>query len=107
MNAESGAMLVVVWIPLAVVWVYVMADLVRQRRLSPARKVVWAVACTVVWPALIAYLLTRPTSGRIVDPEQRSDPRAILVRAVLDHEDGRIDDAEMGRVSGDLRRSGR
>lgn len=103
MNAELGAMLIVVWIPLAAVWAYVMVDLVRQRQMSPVARIAWAVVCTLVWPALIAYLLMRPTSGRVVVPEVRTDPRSRLVEAALDHEAGRIDDAQMARITSELR----
>ena len=103
MTTTDEALLIVVWIPLVAVWATVMVDLLRQRRMSTAARILWAVVCTVVWPALIAYLFLRPTSGRIVDPEHRTDPRAVLVAAVLDHETGRLDDAEMRRVTAGLR----
>lgn len=103
MTAEAGSMLVVVWIPLAVIWVIVLVDLVRRSTMSRASRVAWGVACTLVWPAMLAYLLMRPTSGRLAAPEQRSDPRAQLVDAALDHEAGRIDDAQMAAVLRDLR----
>ena len=103
MNSESGAMLIVVWIPLLAIWAFVMIDLVRQRRLSTTARVIWAVVCTLLWPAMIAYLMMRPTSGRIDAAERRTDARAVLVDAVLEHEAGRIDDAEMARVTSSLR----
>ena len=103
MNDDSGAMLIVVWIPLLAVWTFVMVDLVRQRSMSTAARIVWAVVCTLLWPAMIAYLMMRPTSGRIDVLEQRTDPRARLVNAVLEHEAGRIDDAEMSRITSSLR----
>lgn len=104
MSAETGAALVVVWIPLMVVWAYVMVDLVRRPETPAAARVTWAVVCTLVWPALIVYLLMRPTSGRIVDLEARTDRRAQLVAAVLDHEAGRIDRDRMAAVTAELRR---
>lgn len=104
MSAEAGAVLVVVWIPVVVVWAYVMVDLARRREASTTARITWAAVCTLVWPALIVYLLTRPTSGRIVDTEARSDPRALLVAAVLDHEAGRIGADEMAAEVRALRR---
>ena len=103
MTAEEGSLLIVVWIPLAVIWVIVLVDLVRRSTMSRASRVAWGVACTLVWPAMIVYLLIRPTSGRLATPEQRTDPRARLVDATLDHEAGRIDDAQMAVVVRDLR----
>lgn len=103
MTAESGALLVVVWIPLVAVWAIVMIDLVRQPALSRAARVSWAIACTLVWPALIAYLLMRPTRGRLVTPEARTDRRSRLVDAALDHEAGRLDDATMDLLVRGLR----
>lgn len=103
MTAEAGALLIVVWIPLAVVWVMVLVDLVRRSTMSRAARVAWGVACTLLWPAMIAYLLMRPTAGRLATPERRTDPRARLVDVVLDHESGRVDDAEMARITGELR----
>jgi hypothetical protein len=97
-------MLIVVWIPLVAIWAFVMVDLVRQRRLSTTARVIWAVVCTLLWPAMSAYLMMRPTSGRIAVPEVRTDPRSRLVEAVLDHEAGRIDDAQMARITSELRR---
>lgn len=102
MSAEAGAFFLVVWIPVMVVWAYVMVDLARRRETPPATRITWAVVCTLVWPALIVYLLTRPTSGRIVELEARSDGRAQLVAAVLDHEAGRIDDARMAAITAGL-----
>ena len=103
MTAEAGSMLIVVWIPLAVIWVIVLIDLIRRSTMSVPARVAWGVACTLVWPAMLAYLLMRPTSGRLAMPEQRSDPRARLVDAALDHEAGRIDDAQMAEVVRELR----
>jgi hypothetical protein len=100
----DGALLIVVWIPLIVVWAAVMVDLVRQPRIRTASKVAWAVSCTLLWPVLILYLLSRPTLGRLEVPEERTDPHALLVDAALDHEVGRIDDATMATAVRELRR---
>lgn len=103
MSSQSVALLIVVWIPLLVVWGVVMIDVVRRRDLRPTAKVLWAVVCTLLWPALIAYLLLRPTRGRLEDPEDRTDPHARLVDAVLRHEAGGIDDTAMDAIVRDLR----
>jgi hypothetical protein len=97
------ALLVVVWIPLLVVWAVVMIDVVRRRDLSRTAKALWAVVCTLLWPALIAYLLLRPTRGRLEDPENRTDPHARLVDAALRHEAGGIDDTAMDAIVRGLR----
>lgn len=95
MTDYSVAMLIVVWIPLLVVWAVVIVDVIRRRDLRPAAKVLWVAACTLLWPALIVYLMLRPTRGRLEDPDKRDDPQARLVAAVLLHESGAIDDAEL------------
>ena len=103
MTSNEIALLIVVGIPLLVVWFVVFVDVVRRQDLSAAAKVLWAVACTLLWPALIAYLMLRPTRGRLEDPEDRADPHARLVDAVLLHEAGRIDDTEMDALVRELR----
>jgi hypothetical protein len=100
---DSGAMVIVVWIPLLVVWVVVMADVIRRRDLGTAGKALWMVVCTVLWPALIAYLLLRPTRGLLEDAEDRDDRHARLVNAALLREAGAIDDAEMSGIVNGLR----
>ena len=103
MTSYDIALLIVVWIPLLVVWVVVMVDVIRRQDLGAAAKTLWAVVCTLVWPAMIAYLMLRPTRGRLEDPEDRTDPHARLVDAALRHEVGGIDDAEMATIVHDLR----
>lgn len=103
MNPDEIALLIVVWIPLLVVWAVVLVDVIRRQDLGRAAKVLWAVACTLLWPALVVYLLLRPTRGRLEDLEKRDDPHARLVDAVLLHETGAIDDAEMDAIVRRLR----
>lgn len=105
MSGEQG-LLVFIIIPLVVVWAVVMVDIALQPRFSGVAKAVWAVLCTVVWPIQIAYLLIRPNRGRVERDEARADRHAQLVAAVLDHEAGRIDDAQMRGVSARLRQRG-
>lgn len=95
MTSESGAALLVVWIPLFAVWVLVMVDLIRQTSLSLRARWAWGVLCTLVWPAMVAYLLMRPTSGRLATARERTDARGRLVDLVLDREAGRIGADEM------------
>ena len=98
MSADSTAMLLVVWIPLLAMWVFVIVDLIRQTSLSRAARWGWGITCTVLWPVMIAYLLMRPTSGRLVTAPERTDARARLVDLVLDREAGRVsaDEAAAG-----------
>lgn len=103
MNAEAGALLIVVWIPVAIVWLIVIVDLLRRSTMSTGLRWAWAIACTLVWPAMIAYLLMRPTRGRLEIAQVRTDPRARLVDAVLDREDGRIDEATWAATAAELR----
>jgi hypothetical protein len=103
-SADAGAMLFVVWIPLLVVWGVVMVDVIGRTDIGFASKAIWALACTLLWPAMLLYLLLRPTRGRLEDPEDRNDPQARLVTAVLRHEAGEITDADMDTTTRDLRR---
>ena len=98
MTEESVALLIVVWIPLLVVWAVVIIDVIRRQDLRPTAKAFWAAICTVLWPALIVYLMLRPTRGRLEDPERRDDPQARLVDAALRHESGAIDDAQLASI---------
>lgn len=97
------ALLIVVWIPLVVVWAVVLVDVIRRQDLSGPAKVLWAAVCTLVWPAMIAYLMLRPTRGRLEDMEHRGDPHARLVDAALLHEAGGIGDAAMESLVRELR----
>ena len=106
MNEQIAGLVLVVWLPLVVVWAVVLVDIVRRSDLSRPAKAVWAALCTVLWPTLIAYLLSRPTLGRLETAEERTDPHARLVAAALDHEAGRITDREMSDIVRELRRPG-
>lgn len=96
MNSEPAvpfAVLLLVAVPLVATWLFVVVDVFRQRSLSLLRKLLWIAACTLLWPAMIVYLLVRRQHGRASQVADRSDPHARLVHAVSDHEAGRIDDA--------------
>jgi hypothetical protein len=70
----------------------------------PARvKWTWGLLFSVVWPLLVVYLLTRPVQGRFERQESRDYPHARLVDAALAHEDGVIDDAQLGSLVRELR----
>lgn len=103
MTSEQSAFLFIAWLPLVIVWVVVMVDLIRRSPMSRAARLAWGVACTFVWPAMIAYLLIRPTRGRLEVAPARHDPRARLIDAALDHEAGRLDDAAWVEMVGQLR----
>lgn len=105
-EAEGLSFLVVVWVPLLVVWIVVLVDLVRQPRMARSTKLAWAAACTVVWPAMILYWMTRPTQGRAERDEGRTDAHHRLVQAALAHEDGRLDDAALAQQVRQLRQTG-
>lgn len=103
MTSEQSAFLLIAWLPLGIVWVVVMIDLIRRSPMSRAARLAWGIACTFVWPAMIAYLLIRPTRGRLEGTQARHDPRARLVDAALDHEAGRRGDAQWAEAVGQLR----
>jgi hypothetical protein len=85
------APLLLVGVPLLTLWVIVLIDILAQADLGRGAKVAWILACSLVWPALVLYLLARPQQSRITRPEVRSDPHARLVATVLDLEAGRLD----------------
>lgn len=101
---STGAALVIVWLPLLVVWAIVIVDLVRHPEMGLVARLAWGAACTLFWPATIAYLLTRTPRGRMESNEQRTDAHARLVDAVLDHEDARIGAPELAAIVAGLRR---
>lgn len=106
MSAGSGlpwAVVLFVLVPLALVWLVVLVDIARQPRIPTARKLLWALGCTAVWPVQVLYLLVRPQQGRAERELDRHDPHARLVDAALDREAGRIDAAAFARVAADLR----
>lgn len=103
MTGDSTALLIVVWLPLLVAWIVVLSDLFRRSDLTMGVRLVWGLLCTLLWPALIVYLLVRPTRGRLELAEHRSDRQARLVSAVLDHESGRLTDDEMTALVRNLR----
>jgi hypothetical protein len=88
--AALAAALVVV--PLLAVWVIVVVDVVRQPRMSGARKALWIAACSAVWPVQIVYLLLRPQQARIEREPVRTDAHAQLVGAVLEREADLLDE---------------
>ena len=86
------------------VWAIVVADILRSPRSRVAR-VLWLAACTLVWPLMIVYWLTRPVLGRAAGTPRRTDHRSRLVSAVLAHEAGRLDDGVFARECEALRRT--
>lgn len=80
-------------VPIAAVWGVVMVDLALQPRMPRRVKAAWAVACSLVWPLLIVYWLTRPVHGRVEHARSGGGRRSELVSTVLARESGRIDAA--------------
>ncbi len=95
----------VVVVPLVIAWAVALVDIAMEASLSTRAKWLWAVACTVLWPLIMVFWLTRPVEGRAEGTTQHTDPRARLVEAVLDREAGRIDDEQFVEIVDDLRRS--
>lgn len=102
-SSEVGAYLLVIVLPLFVVWVLAVVDIVGQPRMSRRAKWVWVLMCSLVWPVLVVYFLTRPVQGRLERAESRAYPHAQLVDAALAHEEGRIDDVRLAAVVRELR----
>lgn len=105
MSDISLPMILLVVVPLLLVWVFVLVAILRQQDLPFVRKVLWVLACTLVWPMLLAYLLLGPQRGRaerVAGHRDRADPHDRLVDAVLDREDGRIDANTFRRTIAEL-----
>jgi hypothetical protein len=105
-SEQAFAVLLVIVLPLLVIWAVVAADIARQPGWGPGRRAGWIIACTAVWPMLLVYLLIRPQQGRAERDEGRVDGHAALVGAVLDHEAGRLGDAEFAARVAALRGRG-
>jgi hypothetical protein len=94
---------VLILVPLALIWVFVLFDIIRQTVLTTRAKWIWVALVTLLWPMLIAYWLTRPVEGRATQVASRDYPQARLVDGALDHEAGRIDDVGMAAIKSELR----
>ncbi|MCV2393774.1 hypothetical protein OEB99_05585 [Actinotalea sp. M2MS4P-6] len=87
-------------VPTALVWLYVLVDVVRRPGLRAPVRVLWLVAVTVWLPAASLWLLARPVgdpaaaAARRVDP---GDPQVRLARLVAAHDDGDLDDDAFAR----------
>lgn len=84
------SLLLVVQVPLLVIWLYVLWDISGQN-MTIGGKLLWAGACSIVWPVQIVYLLARPQRGRAERGARRRTRHARFVRAVLDRECGEVD----------------
>jgi hypothetical protein len=104
-STEQGVYALFIGLPLLVVWVIAVIDVVRQPHMSTRVKWTWVVSFSLVWPLLVVYLLTRPVQGRFERAQSREYPHARLVDAVLAHEDGVIDDAQLAELVRELRRA--
>lgn len=106
MNPDVGIrtyIILMVQVPLTLIWAFVLIDVMRQPQMRTRRKVAWAIACSVIWPMQLVYLLVRPQRGRAERAVDRDDPQARLVDAVLDREAGRLDVASFEQVVAELR----
>lgn len=98
-------MLVVVLIavPITAMWVVVMVDLALQPLMSGRVKAIWVIACSLIWPLLIIYWLTRPVQGRIEHALVGGGRRSELVSMVLARESGRSDEARWAELRAQAR----
>lgn len=85
-------LLVFTVIPIVALWLLVLVDIAVRPDLSGLRKLVWMLASTVFWPSMIAYLLSRPLTGRLDEAPKRrgSARRAELVQLVALRQAGRV-----------------
>lgn len=101
--------LIFVTVPLFLVWIATLFDLAVRGDLSTVVKLLWAVAVTLLWPTIIAYLLLRPVYGRITEPDEvrgaPHGPRDDLVAAVMDRAAGRVDTTQFTATTRALRQA--
>lgn len=101
--------LIFITVPLFLVWIATLFDLAVRGDLSTLTKLLWAVAVTLLWPTIIAYLLLRPVYGRITEPDEvrvaPHGPRDDLVTAVMDHAAGRMDATQFAAATRALRQA--
>ena len=95
-------------LPMIFVWVVVVLDITVRRDLSNGARIAWLAAVTLVWPAMILYLLLRPVQGRLVRQSavrrEHPDPRQRLVDGAVDHAGGRLTAQEFASLAERLRR---
>ncbi len=94
-------------LPMIFVWVVVVLDITVRRDLSPLGRIAWLAAVTLVWPAMILYLLLRPVQGRLIRQSavrrEHPDRRQRLVDAAVDHRAGRLTAQEFASLAERLR----
>jgi hypothetical protein len=95
-------------LPMVFVWVVVVLDVTVRRDLSQRGRIAWLAAVTLVWPAMILYLLLRPVQGRLIRQSavrrEHPDRRQRLVDGAVDHAAGRLTAQEFASLAERLRR---
>lgn len=102
--------ILLVFVPLIMLWVFTLADLFQRRDLSGAAKALWAIAI-VLLPviAMVIYFIMRDTDGTVPEAApQASDPqpRDVPVVAVASVPVGAADVADQLDRLADLRDRG-
>ena len=96
-------LLLLIWIPLIMLWIFTLTDLARRADLSGLAKGLWAVA-VVFLPILgmIIYFIARPS-----EPEMEKDP-AVRMAEIRSEELGKLDSGKIDQLEklGDLKESG-
>ncbi len=77
-------MVVVVFLPVVVLWVFALVDLATRKDISRRRRIVVTVIVVVVFPLTLVYLLARAPQSARRGPQEPDDPRAPLVEALED-----------------------
>lgn len=96
--SESALFVMLFLIPLAIVWGFVVVDLVRRTDITARKKILWAGAVVLLAElGAVIYLLARPLQypGDRADDQSGSDVTAEFVAAAESHRRGDLVDADM------------
>ncbi len=102
--------ILLVFVPLIMLWVFTLADLFQRQDLSGAAKALWAIAI-VLLPliAMVVYFIMRDTDGTVpgtAPPAPNPQPRAVPVVAAPSVPVGAADAADQLDRLADLRDRG-
>ncbi|MGB7860141.1 MAG: PLDc N-terminal domain-containing protein [Acidimicrobiia bacterium] len=96
--SESALFVILFIIPLAIVWGFVVVDLVRRTDIKAGKKILWGgVVVLLVEIGALAYLLARPLRypGNRADDRTGSGSASAFVAAAESHRRGELDDSDM------------
>jgi hypothetical protein len=105
--SEATLFVLLFGIPLAIVWGFVLVDLVRRPGLPSGKKIIWAVSVLLLAEiGALIYVFARPLRypGDEIQADAGSDEASGFLAAAESHLHGDIGDAEMDRIKATLLR---